>query len=180
MAKVLADSMPGDGVLFNDSVSTGGFIFEAMQPSVPGSYVGCRGQAIGWGMGATLGIKAAQPERPVVGLIGDGSAMMTIQGLWTAVNSNIPVVYVICNNGAYRILKLNMNVYMSSVIKETQRKSKYLMMDFPTPFDMVTIASGFGAWAKRVERADEVGPALREAIACGRPAVLDMVIDGSV
>jgi benzoylformate decarboxylase len=104
---------------------------------------------------------------------------MAIQALWTAVNSNIPVVYVICNNRSYRVLKLNMNTYRTQVLKE-EIPSKYIAMDFPTPFNMAGIAEAMGMHGRKVERPEEVGPAMTEALSLGKPALLDMVIDGAV
>ena len=69
------------------------------------SFFGLRGGGIGWGLPAALGVKLALPGRPVVALIGDGSAMYTNQALWTAAHDSIAVVYVIFNNASYRILK---------------------------------------------------------------------------
>jgi len=71
----------------------------------PQSFFGLRGGGIGWGLPAAIGAKLALPHRPVVALIGDGSAMYTIQALWSAAHYRIPVVFVILNNTSYRILK---------------------------------------------------------------------------
>jgi benzoylformate decarboxylase len=54
-------------------------------------------------------VKLANPDRPVVAVVGDGSAMYTIQSLWTAARYQIPILYIILSNRSYRILKLNMN-----------------------------------------------------------------------
>ena len=64
-----------------------------------------------------MGTQCANPDRPVFGIIGDGSAMMTVQGLWTAANDNIPCIFVICNNGMYRVLKVNFNIYQKDVLE---------------------------------------------------------------
>ena len=60
---------------------------------------------MGWAIGGALGIKMAKPDRPVVCVVGDGSAMYSIQGLWTAARYDLPVTYIVCNNQSYRILK---------------------------------------------------------------------------
>jgi benzoylformate decarboxylase len=178
MGKALADSLPEDAVVFNDGVSTAGAVFEAILPSAPGSYFGCRGQAIGWGMGATLGVKVAMPERPVIGVIGDGSAMMTIQGLYTAVNYNLPVVYVMCNNSSYRVLKVNMNHYRR--LNGLPVPERYFGFDFPAPIDFVAQAKAYGMRGVRIESPEQLAPELNSAIKSGEPAVLDVVIDGAV
>ena len=178
MAMALADALPTDSSVFNDGVSSGGAVFQAMRPADPLSYMGCRGQAIGWGMGATLGLKLGLPQRHVVGVVGDGSAMMTIQALWTAVNDRIPVVYVICNNSSYRVLKVNMNHYHR--LNNMPLPDSYFAMDFPTPIDFAAQARAYGMHGARVEDPENLRPELEKAFESGEPAVLDVVIDGAL
>ena len=180
MMTEIADALPDDAIVVDDSVTTRASIFGALEFDEPGSLLGITGGALGWGMGGTMGVKLASPDRPVVGIIGDGSAMMTVQALWTAANSKIPVVYVICNNRAYRVLKLNMNIYKSEILGQQNPESKYIAMDFTTPFDIAAVAQAMGVFGCKVEDPAEIGPALREALALGKPAVLDVSIDGAV
>ena len=180
MMTELARALPARTVICDDSITSRDAIQGAMEFSEPGSIYSERGGAIAWGMGSSMGIKLAHPDRPVVGILGDGSAMMTIQGLWTAANSDIPVVYIICNNRSYRILKLNMNRYKTHILGEDRPSSKYIGMDFPLPLDMAAIANAMGVRGRTVQDPEELGPALREAIELGRPALLDVVIDGSI
>ena len=180
MMTEIAAALPSDAILVDDSVTTRASIFGALDFDEPGSLLGITGGALGWGMGGTLGTKLANPDRPVVGIIGDGSAMMTVQALWTAANSDIPVVYVICNNGAYRVLKLNMNLYQSEILGRDNPESEYIAMDFATPFDIAAVAEAMGVDGRKIEDPADLGPALADAIAQGRPAVLDVSIDGTV
>ena len=135
---------------------------------------------MGWGMGGAMGVKLAHPDRPVVALVGDGSAMMTVQALWTAANANIPVVYVISNNSSYRVLKLNMDTYKTHVLREDIPRSQYIGMDFPTPLNIAGIAEATGVYGVKIEDPAELAPAVQSALELGKPAVLDVVIDGSV
>lgn len=80
----------------------------------------------------------------------------------------------------YRVLKTNMNIYQRDVLKEPEPGSKYLYMDFPTPFDLSVIAQGMGVHGERITEPEEIGPAVKRAFASGKPALLDVVIDGSV
>ena len=180
MMAEIAAALPSDAIIVDDSVTTRASVFGAMDFDEPGSLLGITGGALGWGMGGTMGVKMANPGRPVVGIVGDGSAMMTVQALWTAANADIPVVYVVCNNRAYRVLKLNMNLYKSEILGQANPTSEYIAMDFPTPFDIAGIAEAMGVYGRKVEDAGEVGAALREALALGKPAVLDVSIDGGV
>ena len=130
---------------------------------------------------STMGTQCANPDRPVFGIIGDGSAMMTIQGLWTAANDNIPCIFVICNNGMYRVLKVNFNVYQREILHESEPAgSNLLYSDFPTPFDIAAIANSMGVHGERIVEPSDIAPAIERAIASGKPAVLDIVIDGSI
>ena len=176
----LAEALPDDAVVFDDSVSNRASLQSAAKFNRPGDYFSARGNSIGWGPGGGLGLKLANPDRPVVAVCGDGSMMMSVQGLWTAVNSNIPTVFVTCNNAMYRILKLNMNVYKSAVKGRPDEPSKYMAMDFPVPFDFAALARAFGAHGVRIEDPADIGPELNKAIDLNAPAVLDLILDGDI
>ena len=177
MMAELARGLPDDAIIANDSVTSGPALQHSLSFDEPGCFYGGRGGALGWGMGGTLGIKLANPDRPVVGVVGDGSAMMTAQGLWTAAAENIPVVYVICNNGIYKVLKVNMNAYKELILKGESPQSQYIGMDFAIPFDMAGLANAFGVQGRRIEDPEDLGPAVREAVDSGKPTLLDVIID---
>jgi len=180
MTTEIANAVPSDTIIADDSVTARDAVHNAFNFSEPGSIYAGRGGALGWGMGGTLGVKLAHPDRPVVGILGDGSAMMTVQGLWTASVYNIPVVYVICNNGAYRVLKLNMNAYKNLIHGDEEPTSQYIGMDFPRRFDIASMAEANGVYGRRIEDPADIAPEIDKALASGKPAVLDVVIDGSV
>ena len=180
MMSEVAAALPSDVLIADDSVTTRDAIHANMTFDRPGSIFGERGGALGWGMGGALGLKLANPDAPVVGIIGDGSAMMTVQALWTAAAYNIPVTYIICNNRAYRILKLNMNAYKRDILGETDPTSQYLAMDFPIPFDLAAQARTFGIPGHTITDPAAIAPALTTALDSGAPALLDITIDGAV
>ena len=138
------------------------------------------GGAIGWGMGGALGVALAAPDQRVVAVIGDGSAMLTVQALWTAAAYQIPVVYCICNNAGYRVLKLNLRRWFGDVLHEPDRPSQYIGMDLDQPFDLAAIAQAMGVPAERVEDPSRVAPALTQALQRNGPTLLDIIIDGTV
>ena len=180
MMTELATALPADAVLVDDSISSKAALGAAIKFSRPGGMIGQRGGAIGWGIGGALGVKLARPDQPVVAVVGDGSAMMTVQGLWTAANYGIPVVYLICNNASYRILKVNMRTYHQLVLHDPTGLGHHVGMDFTQPFDFARIAQAFGVAGERVEDPARIGPAVRRALDSGKPAVIDVVIDGSL
>lgn len=181
MMSELADAIPDNAIVVDDSISNRGVMRHYFQAERRGDLRGYRGQSIGGGMGTTMGTQCANPDRPVFGIIGDGSAMMTIQGLWTAANDNIPCIFVICNNGMYRVLKVNFNVYQQDVLELPETSGgRLLYSDFGTPFDMAAIANSMGVHGERITEPSQIKPAVDRAVASGKPALLDMVIDGEL
>ena len=180
MMHEVASALPAGTLIADDSVTTRDAVHSAISFDEPGTVFGERGGALGWGMGGALGLKLANPDSPVVGIVGDGSSMMTVQALWTAATYNIPVVYIICNNRAYRILKLNMNVYKRDIVGEEDPQSKYMAMDFPIPMNIAGMAEAMGVAGQSITDPAEIAPALRAALESGKPTVLDVSIDGSV
>ena len=181
MMSELADAIPDNAIVVDDSISNRGTMRHYFHAERRGDLRGYRGQSIGGGMGTTMGTQCANPDRPVFGIIGDGSAMMTIQGLWTAANDNIPCIFVICNNGMYRVLKVNFNVYQQDVLELPETSGgRLLYSDFGTPFDMAAIANSMGVHGERITEPSQIKPAVDRAVASGKPALLDMVIDGEL
>ena len=141
------------------------------------SLLGPRGGGIGQGLPSAVALKLAHPERPVIAISGDGSALYTIQALWTAAHRHLPIVFLILNNGTYRVLKLNMDRYRGMVQLAGDRGYPYLDLDSP-PVDFVAVAAGFGVEGRRVEKVAEVVPAVEAAFSSGKPYLLDVVVDG--
>ena len=180
MMAELAQAVPANAIIADEAITSRGALQGAMDFDEPGSIYGIRGGALGWGMPGGLGIKLANPDRPVVAVVGDGSSLYSFQALWTASRYNIPITWVICNNRTYRILKVNMEVYLRDMLKDTERKSDYIGMDFSPPLDLAKIAEGFGVHSRRVDKPSELRSALDEALGLGKPALVDVVIDGSL
>jgi benzoylformate decarboxylase len=145
-----------------------------MQAIGPRSFFGMRGGGIGWGLPAAIGAKLALPDRPVVALIGDGSAMYTIQGLWTAARENLRMVFVIINNYSYRILKQRTNA-MKGLAAQADR---YVGMDLDRPrIDFVSVARGLGLTAHRATKLSEVRDMLVAGLAHDGPTLIDVEVD---
>jgi len=106
--------------------------------------------------------------------------MYTVQALWTAARYNIPVTYAICNNRSYRILKVNMDTYLRHMLNDQERRSEYVGMDFANPLNLSAMAQAMGVAGAAVDDPDKLRPALERAIASGKPAVVDVSIDGAL
>ena len=177
----LSNAIPKNSIVVDDSISNRAAMRHYFPATERNDIRGVRGQSIGGGIGATMGTQCAFPNRPVFGVLGDGSTMMTVQGLWTAANDKIPCIFVICNNGMYRVLKTNFNVYQKEILNEPEPAGDNLLYsDFVTPFNLCTIAEGMGLHSERVTDPNEIAGAVDRALASGGPALLDIVIDGKI
>lgn len=133
-------------------------------------FFGLASGGIGFALPGAIGIQLAQPQRPVVAIVGDGSAMYSVQALWTAAHLGLPITYVICNNGSYRIIKERLRAFHGS--------NQFIGMDLTDPpIDFVALAGSLGVKARRITEAGEIPAAIREATASGTPYLLDAVVD---
>jgi benzoylformate decarboxylase len=177
----MKEVLPKETIIVSEAITSTVPLFRAMDFVEPGSFFSLRGGALGWGIGGALGIKLARPDRPVVAVIGDGSAMYSIQGLWTAVQYDLPVTYVICNNQSYRILKHYMANYYLPAQGLGERRSIYPGMNFSNhPLDCAAVAWGFGVQGFTVEDPDDLKPSLEQAFSLGKPALVDVHIHPGV
>jgi benzoylformate decarboxylase len=177
MMPALAAALPSDAIVIEDAGSARGAFHDALQFDAPGSLHGVQGGSIGWGMGSALGVKMAQPARPVVAVVGDGSAAMTMQALWTAASKCLAVVYVVVNNRSYHVLKVNTAVDRQLAGRAQQ---PFVGLDFDPPLDFVRIAEAMGVEAIRATSPGELTASLERALTVDRPIVIDAIVDSSV
>jgi acetolactate synthase-1/2/3 large subunit len=129
---------------------------------------------MGWTVPASLGAKLAAPERQVVGLVGDGDFLMTAQELATAVQTNIPAVFVVANNAGWIAIRdLQAAIYG----EERASGAEFLQDGAPVSPDLAALARAFGCHAERVSAPDLVRPALERALAAGKPAVVEVMVE---
>jgi benzoylformate decarboxylase len=177
LMREVAHALPDDAVVVNESITAGGTLRAWLKLKDDKSFFQAKGGGLGFGLPAVVGVKLALPQRPVVGLIGEGSAMYAIQGLWTAAHYDLPAVFVICNNAQYRILKSGLLAFRS----EPAKQGKFVGMDLVQPeIDFVALAESLGVPAERVTKVKDVGPALQQALSRPGPALIDIPIDRSV
>ena len=177
LMKSLADCLEPSTVVYDEAITAAVHLSHYLKFNQPGTYFQAAGGSLGCGLPGALGVKLARPDSPVLAVVGDGAALYTIQALWTAAHHRIPVTYVICNNQSYRILKINMLQYLG----EAMAGRKFVGMDLVDPvLDFAQIAQAFGIRGQRVERPEELEPALRSALRSGEPSLVDVVIEGGL
>ncbi len=176
LMQALGETLPPEGVVVDESISSGAGLFQFLQNAPPGSVFGLRGGGIGWGLPASIGIQLALPERRVVALVGDGSAMYSIQALWTAAHEKVPVIFVILNNGAYRILKQRLAAQQGVAAQ----RGRYVGMELNEPAICFTgLAAAMGVPAVSVATIPEFVDALKLGLKSEHPLLIDVRTDSS-
>jgi len=169
----LRDSIQPGTLIIDDCWSSSSTLRRTVDFKEPKTFLRTCGGSIGWGMPGALGAKLAAPDRPVVAVIGDGSAMWSIQSLWTAARYRIPVTYVICANASYCQVKL-----MKTLIMGEKAKGRFLGMSLDQPrIQFKQLAESMGVYGQRVERPEQLRGALRSALDSGSPALVEVLME---
>lgn len=177
LALELRDALPANALVIDEGLTTSGPLHRAIKFNQPRGYFSIQGGAIGWGCGAAVGAALGRPDRKIVAVIGDGSLSYSLQALWTAAHYRLPITYIVCNNRAYRILKMNMLRYLG----EGAPRPTFLGLDLDDPaIRWDRLAEGFGVRAWRVDQPAALRRALDAALAANEPTLLDVAIDGDV
>lgn len=170
----LARILPENVAVIEESPTTSAGYFERIGVLRNTSgYFAHRGWALGWGLNCAIGVKLAWPERPVLALVGDGSAMYGIQGLWTAAHYRIPVTFVITNNTEYRILK-----DCARVMRLPEAcAGRFVGLDTTEPaIDFVGLARSLGVAAERVTEPEELAQMVAGSLEGDCPRVIEVVV----
>jgi len=173
LALTVVDAMPDNGILVDEGLTSSRHI-NALRPHRDRyGYHALASGGIGWGLPAAVGVSLANPDRPVVCFSGDGSAMYSIQALWTAAHHKLPLTVVIVNNGGYRIIKQRLLAFHGD--------DHYVGMDFVDPkVDFTAMAKALGLEAFRISDAGELKPKLSAAFRTPGPRLIEIMVDGTV
>ena len=169
----IAETLPEDAVVVEEALVSARPLLDFLALRDSRSFFGLASGGIGFAIAGAIGIQLAQPRRPLVAIIGDGSAMYSIQALWTAAHLALPITYIICNNRSYRILKERLLAFKGVAATN----ESFTGMDFhDPPIDFVALAQSMGVTARRITELDEFVPALESALAHDGPDLLDVVV----
>lgn len=173
LALQLVDAMPDDAILVEEALTAGRHIAALRPHRDRYGHHSLASGGIGWGLPASVGVSLAQPGRPVVCFVGDGSAMYSIQALWTAAHHKLPLKVVLVNNGGYRIIKQRLLAFHGD--------SGFIGMDFTDPaVDFTALARSLGMPATRVTEPGHVAQTLHAAFRRPGPELIEVVTEGSV
>lgn len=173
LALQLVDALPPDAILVEEALTSSRYIPALRAHRDRYGFHALASGGIGWGLPASVGASLANPERPVVCFSGDGSAMYSIQSLWTAARHELPLTVVIANNGGYRIIKQRLLSFHGD--------RNFVGMDFEKPaVDFSALARSMGLEATRVSDPGELGGVLRDAVRRPGAKLIEVMTDGTV
>jgi benzoylformate decarboxylase len=169
----LVEAMPENAILVDEALTSSRQALALWPHRDRYGYHALASGGIGWGVPASVGVSLANPDRPVVCFSGDGSAMYSIQALWTAAHHKLPLTVVIANNGGYRIIKQRLLAFHGD--------DHYVGMDFADPpVDFTGMAKSLGLEAMRITEAKDLKSALASAFRRPGAKLIEVVVDGSV
>jgi benzoylformate decarboxylase len=159
----LAEVFPGDGIVVVESPSATLAVRNRLRLSRPGSYYFSAGGGLGYGLPAAIGVQLAQPDRPVVCVIGEGSVQYSVQAFWTAAAYRVPVTFFVLRNDEYAILK-----WFADMESVTGAPG----LDLPA-LDSAAVAEGYGVTAARAAEPGQLAEELRESISSEEPRLVE-------
>ncbi len=177
VCKALGHLLPERAIVIDEAI-TSGLLLPAMTAGAPRhDLITLTGGAIGQGLPNAIGAAIACPDRPVIALIGDGTAMYTIQSLWTIAREQLNVTAIIFNNAAYSVL----NVELERVGAERVGPKAKSQLDLGTPaLNFAQLAQGMGVHGVRTDSAEDFCTALEYALAMPGPHLIEAVIPESL
>jgi acetolactate synthase-1/2/3 large subunit len=173
LARAIAASLPENAIISDEANTAGAAIPAALARAPRHSLLTLTGGAIGQGLPVATGAAIAAPDRPVLALEADGSALYTIQALWTQAREQLDVTTVLLNNAAYAILRMELGRTAAGAAGE--RAARMLDLSGPTP-DFTEISTGLGVPAVRVTTAEELDAELRRGYAEPGPHLIEAIV----
>jgi len=171
IAQAIACAIPENAIVVDESITTGRGFFPPTAAAPPHDWLQNMGGSIGFSTPVATGAAVACPDRKVICMVGDGSAMYTIQSLWTQAREGLDVVTIVFANRIYQILRGEFDGVGAG--EPGQRALDMLKIDRPT-IDFVALARGMGVAARAVTSAEEFNKALAEAIAEPGPRLIEV------
>ncbi|MHC5225381.1 benzoylformate decarboxylase [Ignatzschineria sp. LJL83] len=168
------EAMPENVILVEESASNLAELHTAWPINTPDTFYTFASGSLGWNLPASVGIALAQKDenthRPVVAIIGDGAMQYSIQGLWTAAQHNLPILYIIPRNEEYAILKS---------FAELENTPNVPGLDLPG-LDIVSLAKGYGCIGLRLDNVADIQKACKEAFSKNVPTVIEVPITKTI
>ncbi|UCH24857.1 MAG: thiamine pyrophosphate-binding protein [Trueperaceae bacterium] len=180
MGRVFAEVrklLPEEAIILSSSGNTQAQVFQELAFKRPRTYLSAGGfSTMGWSYPAALGAKLASPDVPVVALVGDGDFLMTIQEIATAVQYDIPAIAVVVNNQGWQAIRDLQRIAFGD---DTDYATMFEAAGAPVSPHIADAAKAFGAHAVRIDRAEDIAPAMERALDSAKPAVIEVMVDAA-
>jgi len=171
----LAEQLPPDALVFDEALTNSPSITRYLSELGPGQFFVTRGGSLGVGIPGAIGLQVAHPDKKVIGFTGDGGGMYTIQALWTAAHHKIPAKFVVCNNRAYKLLKLNISEYWRELDIE-QHTYPHSFDLFPPELRFDLMAQSMGVASERLEKPEDAAAAIKRMLEHDGPYLIDLIL----
>jgi benzoylformate decarboxylase len=169
----MVEALPENAIVVDEGLTSSRQLLTLRSHRDRYAYHALASGGIGWGLPASVGVSIANPDRPVVCFSGDGSAMYSIQSLWTAAHHKLPLNVVIANNGGYRIIKQRLLAFHGD--------DHYVGMDFvDPPVDFSGMARSMGLEAIRIADPNDLKSTLGSAFKRPGAKLIEVMVDGTV
>jgi benzoylformate decarboxylase len=173
----IRQALPQDVLLVDDCWSSSPLLRSILDLKEENTYFRPRnGGSIGYGLPGTMGVKLASPDRPVLGIVGDGSAAWCMQSLWSAAHYRIPATFVILSNATYRQVKCVRKV----VLGDYPLNEKHVGMELGDPvIDFAALAQSMGVRGIQARNREELAQALKAAFSGTEPLVIEVFVENN-
>jgi benzoylformate decarboxylase len=163
----IARLRPAGSIIVEEAPSSRGAMHDHLPITIPDSFYTCASGGLGHGLPAAIGIALGRPKEKVIAVLGDGSSMYAIQGLWSAVRLGLPISFIILNNRRYEALRSFGRLFGMQHVEGTNLDD----------LNFVAMAQGQGMNAKRVIDPADLDAALLASFAADRPTLVEVLID---
>jgi benzoylformate decarboxylase len=166
----ISEAIPERAIVVEEAVSSAPGLAKVLRSNGRHGYYGLASGGLGFGLPGAIGISLAHPGRAVVAVIGDGSAMYSIQGLWTAAHLKLPITYIIVNNRSYRIIKER--------LVAMRKTDAFVAMDLTEPsIDFVGLAKSMGLRTAHVTQPGDIDDTIRRMMAGVGPSLIEVIVE---